>query len=183
MSLEFNKIAASFILALMVFMVAGIVSEGFFDVPKLAQDAYPIAGAVVEAAAPAEPAYVKPAPIPVDMLAKADPATGAEIAQKCMVCHTFEKGEAAKVGPNLWGIINNKRAHMVGFNYSDAMQKLGGTWTVQEIAAFIAGPQDYLPGTRMSFAGLPKAGDRANVLAFLNTKADTQVDLAKAGAQ
>ena len=186
MSFEMNKVFGSILFAMIIFMVSGLIAEGVVNPKPLTKPAFPIAAAA-SSATPAEtaaPAVAeKPAPLPVEMLAKADAAAGEATAKKCAVCHSFGKGEAAKVGPNLWGIIGDKRAHMAGFNYSDAMQKLGGTWTVQEIGAFIAGPQAYLPGTRMSFPGLPKPEDRANVLAYLNKDSDSPVDMAKAGAE
>jgi cytochrome c len=180
---EFNKIAAAILVALIVWMVTGLVAQELVPSKKLEKDAYAIAGAAPsaatqEAAAPA--AAEKPAPIPADMLAKADAAAGEAIAKKCGACHTFDKGGPNRVGPNLYGVIGRPRASEAGFTYSDAMKKLGGTWEPQEIAAFIFNPKAYLPGTKMGFAGLPKPEDRTNVLAFLNKQSDKPVDLAAA---
>jgi|HubBroStandDraft_1064217.scaffolds.fasta_scaffold00046_56 cytochrome c len=183
-SIEATKIAAAILVALIVGMIANLVSEELVRPAKLTQNAFPILAAApatvpAKETAPAAPAG-KPAPLPAALLAKADASVGEAIAKKCAACHTFNKGEPARVGPNLWGVIGRPRASAAGFSYSDALKQLGGTWTPQDIAAFIADPKAYAPGTKMTFPGLPKPEDRADVLAFLNTKRDEPVDLAAA---
>ena len=181
-SLEFNKLAAGILVALIAWMVTGIVAEELVPSEKLAKDAFPIAGVAAPASTQeaAAPAAEKPAPIPADLFAKADATAGEAIAKKCAACHTFDKGGPNRVGPNLYGVIGRPRGSVDGFTYSDAMKKLGGTWEPQEIAAFIFNPKAYLPGTKMTFAGLPKPEDRANVLAFLNKQNDKPIDLSAA---
>ncbi len=182
-SFEFNKLAAGVLVAMIVWMVTGIVAEELVPSEKPAKDAYTIAAAAAPAAsqdAAAPAAAEKPAPIPAELFAKADATAGEAIAKKCAVCHTFDKGGANKVGPNLYGVIDRPRGSIADFTYSDAIKKLGGNWAPQDIAAFIFNPKAYAPGTRMGFAGLPKPEDRANVLAFLNKQSDKPVDLSAA---
>jgi cytochrome c len=178
-SLEFNKLAASLLVALIVAMVTGLIAEQLVHPKHLEAAAYPIAGGEATPAAATEALPEKPAPIPAELWAKADPAKGADVAKKCAVCHNFDKGGPDKVGPNLYGVLNGPRAHEASFQYSDAMKKLGGTWAPQEVAAFIFNPKAYLPGTKMGFAGLPKPEDRADVIAYLNKQSDSPVDLTK----
>jgi cytochrome c len=178
-SFEFNKLAASLLVALIVAMVTGLVAEELVHPKHLETAAYPIAGGEAAPAEATAAAPEKPAPIPAELWAKADPAKGADIAKKCAACHNFDKGGANKVGPNLYGVLNGPRAHEASFSYSDAMKKLGGTWAPQEVAAFIFNPKAYLAGTKMGFAGLPKPEDRADVIAFLNKQSDSPVDLTK----
>jgi cytochrome c len=111
---------------------------------------------------------VKPVDL-VTLLKTADFDRGAKISKKCASCHTFGKGEAAKVGPNLFGVIGRKRGSMSGFTYSKAMLEKGGAWDKESIDQFIAKPKDYLPGTKMGFAGLKKPQDRADVILFLES--------------
>lgn len=181
MSFEINKVLAAVLTALILGMVTGLIAEGIVPAgEKLAKNSYPIAvTASSESAGPAPAADDKPAPIPADIFAKADPAHGEEIAKKCAQCHTFEKGEPNKIGPNLFDVIGRPRASIEGFSYSDAVKKLGGAWTPQDIAAFIFKPSAYAPGTKMTFPGLPKPQDRADVEAFLNKESDHPVDLSK----
>jgi cytochrome c len=181
MALETNKIVASLLVAGLVGMVSGLVSSGLVPKQKLEKDAYPIAvKAPAEAAAAPAAGDEKPAPIPDDLWAKADPAKGQEIAAKCQQCHTLDKGGPTKIGPNLYGVVDRPRGGQAGFSYSDAVKKLGGTWTPENIAEFIYKPSAYAPGTKMTFPGLPKAEDRADVIAYLNKDSDAPIDLAKA---
>lgn len=101
------------------------------------------------------------------LMQTADLEKGAKTAKKCASCHSFNKGGKAKVGPNLYKIIGKKRGSSAGFAYSSAMQAKGGVWDKESINAFITKPKDYLPGTKMAFAGLKKPQDRANVILFL----------------
>ena len=86
---------------------------------------------------------------------------GERLAQSaCAQCHSFGKGEPAKVGPNLWGIVDNKHGHMPGFAYSKAIDSIDKPWGYEELNHFIASPRAYAPGTKMTFAGLPKVEER-----------------------
>jgi len=102
-----------------------------------------------------------------EVLAAADAGAGARVFNKCKACHSVELGEA-KVGPSLFGVVDRAQG-AEEFGYSSAFAGLGGTWTADELNAFLTKPSDYAPGTAMSFAGLPKEKDRANVIAYLST--------------
>jgi cytochrome c len=109
-----------------------------------------------------------------DRLASADPAAGEKVFGKCKACHNVEKGGPNQVGPNLWGVIGRPVAHHEGFKYSSALAaKNGESWTYEQLDAYLASPKAWAPGTKMTFAGLNKPGDRADVIAYLRTKADS----------
>ncbi len=102
-----------------------------------------------------------------EVLAAADAGAGGRVFNKCKACHSVDAG-VAKVGPSLFGVVG--RAHGAEeFGYTDAIANIPGTWTPEALNEFLTKPSDYAPGTAMSFAGLPKEKDRANLIAFLST--------------
>ncbi len=107
------------------------------------------------------------------LLAKADPKRGAKVFNKCKSCHTVDKGGKNRVGPNLWETVGSKQAGSPGFSYSNALKGKGGTWTFKELDAFLANPRKYAKGTKMTFAGLKKASDRAAILVYLRSLSDS----------
>jgi cytochrome c len=126
------------------------------------------------AAAPVE----APKPVTVeDLLAKADPARGQELAVVCRACHGVERVGAAKFGPNLYGVVGRPKASFAGFSYSDGMKAKGGKWTFADINTFITSPKDFVSGTRMPFVGEPDAAKRADIIAYLRTLSDAPVPL------
>jgi cytochrome c len=96
---------------------------------------------------------------------------------KCKACHDFTKGGPNKVGPNLWGVVGGPSAHKEDFNYDDAIKNLKITWDFANLDKFITNPKKFAPGTKMSFPGLPKAQDRANLLRWLRDQSDSPVPL------
>lgn len=108
-----------------------------------------------------------------DMLAVADPRTGANIAKICMACHEFTKGAPNRIGPNLYGVVGRKIASAPGYQYSEAFQELKDiTWTTDELYDFLRDPPTYAPGTRMSYGGLVDTQDRMDLISFLITLRD-----------
>ena len=178
--MESNKIYAAILSAGILAMIA-IIASGMLVAPvKLAKQAYPIEGA---AEAPAGGETAKPAEVePVAaLLAKADADHGAQIARQCQACHDFTKGGPNRVGPNLWGVLGGPHAHKGDYAYSDAMKNAPGTWDYESVNKFIAGPQAFVPGTKMGFAGLKKVQDRADVIAWLRQQSDSPVALPAEG--
>jgi cytochrome c len=98
--------------------------------------------------------------------ADGDAAHGEKAFEQCAACHTLERG-VNNVGPSLFGVFERKAAEVADFRYSPALKRSGITWTPQTLNDFIADPQKTAPGNRMPFAGLPDAGDRADLIAYL----------------
>jgi cytochrome c len=106
------------------------------------------------------------------LLASADAAAGEKVFKKCKSCHSVDQGGKNAVGPNLWNVVGGPKAAHEGFSYSGALSDLGGDWTYEDLNEFLTSPKAYAPGTKMSFAGLKKAEDRAEVVAYLREHGD-----------
>lgn len=104
------------------------------------------------------------------LLQTADAAKGETLFAKCSTCHTINAGGANGIGPNLYGTMGKPLAGHAGFAYSDALKSKGGTWTWQAMNEWLSSPRKYANGTKMSFAGLSKAEDRANLMVYLNAQ-------------
>lgn len=178
-SLEGNKILAGILAAGILAMVTGKIADGLVSPKELDENVYKIT--VSETAASAGTAEKKPEPIEpiLGMLASADVAAGEKDTKKCAACHDFTKGGPNKVGPNLFGVVERPKGSHDGFSYSDAMKSFSDpkTWTYTSLNHFLHKPSEYIKGTKMNFAGLKKASDRANVIAYLRTLSDNPAPL------
>lgn len=170
-SLEGNKLVAAVLTAGIIAVGSGVIAGIIYKPHELEEPVYKVA--TTEAAPATGGAAAEPAkPLPV-LLAAANPDSGAGAAKKCVSCHSFEKGGANKVGPNLWGIVGRDIASVPGFAYSDALLKMEGNWDFAKLDAFIHNPKAAAPGTKMSFAGVGKDSERADLLAWLNKQSDS----------
>lgn len=98
-----------------------------------------------------------------------DPEAGERLFERCVACHTVERGGRNRVGPNLWGIFGSTAARRdTGFEkYSDALTESGIVWDAASLSAYVENPRAFIPGTRMFFAGLRDPGQRADLIAYL----------------
>jgi len=184
-NLNMNKAAAAILLAGLIGMFTGKATEFLYEGgPKHPgghdeeKRGYKVEVTETDSAAGGE-AKPKEAADLSALYASADVKAGGDyFGKKCAVCHTVEKGGANKVGPHLWGVINRKVASVGDFAYSGGMKTHADrSWNFNEINHFLWGPQKWVPGTLMGFAGIQKDQDRANVIAYINSQSDSPAPL------
>ena len=168
-SLEINKIVACILVVALVVIGLSNLTEILYEVEKPEVAHYIIEGiddepATIDTAVSEE---VEEIPIQI-LLASASVDKGAKVFKKCSNCHVPNEGGANKIGPALWNIVN-KDIGGADFAYSNAMSSYGGKWSYNELNGFLKNPKKYMEGTKMSFAGLKKETDRANVILYLRT--------------
>ena len=169
-SLEGNKIVAAILVGGMITLSAGIITDFIYKPGHGAGEG----GHQSAAAMPSAPKIVEPI---LGLLAGADVAKGETVAKKCMTCHVFDAGGANKVGPGLYSVIGRIAGTHEGFAYSEPMKAFAKPWTYTELNHYLASPKTQVPGTKMTFVGLPKAEDRANLIAWLRTKSASEPPL------
>ena len=96
-------------------------------------------------------------------------STGAALFNRCAVCHSNAKGAPNKLGPNLFAVVGRKAGTYPGFSYSSAMKRAGVAWTADKLMAYLAAPQQVVPGNNMPFAGIANAQQRTDIVAYLGS--------------
>jgi cytochrome c len=174
---RFNTIAGWVLFAGIIALGGSIVAGEAFHSERPEKMGYPIEGVVEEGAGGAA------AEEPIAFyLAKADPAKGEQVFKKCAACHNADKGGANQLGPNLWGVLGEPIGKGRGFPFTDALASKGGNWDWDNLSEWLKSPKSFAPGTKMTFAGLSKPEDRADVIAFLNQHSDAPKPLPAAPA-
>ena len=134
-SFEFNKIAGGILFSVLILLVIGQLSSTLMSPTVLEKVAYPVP--VIEAPEASAKADAEDRPSLGALLAEADAESGKKAAKKCAACHTFDQGGANRVGPNLYGILNDDVARTAGFSYSAALKDWDGGWTVENTDLFV----------------------------------------------
>jgi len=166
-SFEINKILGAVLGTCLILLAVHIASGAIFAPPVPAKPGYVVE---VKKEQGGEKTAAKPAEKPIeDLLATASVEHGAQIAKQCEVCHNLQEGQGAKIGPDLYGVVGRKVAAMPGFNYTQPLKSIGGTWTFDKLNKWLTKPSAFAPGTAMTFAGIPRENQRADLIAYLNT--------------
>lgn len=170
-SFEINKIAAAILIALLTIKGADLISKSLIHPKMLTENAFKIEGVQVSTIAGSKPEKTGPSPIE-PLLASANAENGAAIFKKCTSCHAAEKGAPNKIGPGLYNVVGAEKGKHPGYTYSQAMEKKGGTWTYDDLNRYLYDPRQFVPGNKMSFAGLKNDQERADVIAYLRQQND-----------
>ena len=169
-TMTMTKIVGGVCGTLLFFLFGAWAAEslyGFGEQPKSEERTFAYAIAVDDAEAAATETTEAADPAYTEVAATADATAGEKTFGKCKSCHSVEGKNMT--GPHLNGVVGRARGSLEGFAYSEAMASKHDPWTPEEIYAFIKVPKEYVPGTKMGFAGLAAPQDRANVIAYLST--------------
>ncbi|MDQ3482795.1 MAG: cytochrome c family protein, partial [Pseudomonadota bacterium] len=173
---RFNTIAGWVLFAMIVALGSSIVAGEMFHEGRPDRMGYPIEGVEMEG----EEAEAEQ-PIAF-FLASADPANGEQVFKKCTACHNADPGGPNALGPGLYGVMGNPLAAHPGFAFSDALKSKGGTWTWEAMSDWLKNPKTFAPNTKMTFAGLSKPQDRADLMVFLNSRDPSPLPIPEAPA-
>ena len=173
-TMTLTKIVGGFCGMLLVFLLGNFAAESIYHIGGESHDgehhqAYTIDTGEDDAhggddAAEAEPDFGV-------LLASADPAEGEGLVRACRSCHKLEDGENG-TGPHLYGVDGRAVGSVDGFGYSGSLVAVADVWDPEHLNGFLANPKAYAPGTKMSYSGMKKIEDRANLIAYLATVAN-----------
>jgi cytochrome c len=162
-TMTITKIAASLCGALLILLLGKWAAEGLYYSGGHGEQAY-----VIDTGAEQE-VDEGPTMSIEEMMASAEVESGAKVFRKCSACHKVEDG-VNSTGPTLYGVVGRDIASVAGFgSYSSTLSELPGDWTIENLNAFLENPKGWANGTSMSFAGLPKMEDRADLIAYLQS--------------
>ena len=173
-----NKIVTSIILAFILIMGINKLSDVVYYVDKPEKSAYQVETVVVDAGTTEEKdsSRLETGSI-VALFASTSAAEGEKVFKKCAACHSISQGGANKIGPALWGVIGRKAGAVPDYKYSKAMISHAKPWSFEEMNGFLIKPKDWVKGTKMSFAGLKKAKERAAVILYMNENTNSPLPL------
>ena len=174
-----NKIIVSIVLAVILVLGINKVTDVIFYVEKPEKSAYQVASVTtVASTTSAETSSTNSEEGNIMALfASTSAAEGAKIFKKCTACHSVKEGGANKIGPALWGVLGRTAGSFPDYKYSKAMAAHGKNWSFEEMNGFLIKPKDWIKGTKMSFAGLKNAKDRAAVILYMNENTNSPLPL------
>lgn len=167
-TMEITKIVGAACGALLIYLLINWAGESLYHVGSEGHGDEVAAAYVIEVAETSSAGEAEEGPSFEELMASADAGKGEKGFSKCKACHKLEEG-ANGTGPTLYGVVGRAIASVAGFGYSDALTGLGGNWDPDRLNGFLESPKNYAPGTKMGFAGIKKAEDRANLIAYLAT--------------
>tara|TARA_B100001123_G_C14681925_1_gene777820 strand:- start:87 stop:614 length:528 start_codon:yes stop_codon:yes gene_type:complete len=169
-----NKIIVSIVFALVLILGINKITDLIFYVEKPEKSAYQVATVTTSTSTSAETSSKSTESENIMALfASTNSADGAKVFKKCAACHSIAQGGSNKIGPALWGVLGRKAGSVPGYKYSKAMAAYEKAWSFDEMNGFLLKPKEWIKGTKMSFAGLKNAKDRAAVILYMNENTDS----------
>ena len=174
-----NKIIVSIVFAVILVLGINKIADSIFYVEKPEKSAYQVSSVTNVASTTTSEISSENSESGniMALFASASAAEGAKVFKKCAACHSIKEGGANKIGPALWGVLGRTAGTVPGYKYSKAMAGHGKNWSFEEMNGFLIKPKDWIKGTKMSFAGLKKAEDRAAVILYMNENTNSPLQL------
>ena len=174
-----NKIIVSIAFAIILVLGINKVTDVIFYVEKPEKSAYQVASitAVASTTASETSSENSDSGNIMALFASTSAADGVKVFKRCAACHSIAKGGSNKIGPALWGVLGRAAGSIPDYKYSKAMTAHGKNWSFEEMNAFLIKPKDWIKGTKMSFAGLKNAKERAAVILYLNENTNSPLPL------
>jgi cytochrome c len=163
-----TKIVGAACGALLIFLMINWAGESLYHVGSEGHGDEVAAAYVIEVEETSGGGEEEEGPSFEELYAAADAGKGERGFSKCRACHKLEDG-ANGTGPHLFSVVGRDIGSVDGYSYSDTLASLEGNWDPAALDGFLASPKDYAPGTKMGFAGIKKAEDRADLIAYLAT--------------
>ncbi len=167
-TMNVTKIVGGVCGALLVFLLFSWVAEGMYHTGGGHAEGEHKVGYEIEVAEASTTESAEAGPSFEDMMASADAEKGKKVFSKCKACHKTDDG-VNSTGPHLFGVVDREIGKVAGFSYSAGMSGKGGTWDAATLNTFLTKPKNFIPDTKMSFAGLKKEADRANLITYMMT--------------
>ena len=169
-----NKIIVSIVLAIILVLGINKIADEIFYIEKPEKSAYQVESVTITASV--STTEISPGDI-MALFTSTSATEGAKVFKKCAACHSIAQGGGNKIGPALWGVLGRQAGSISDYKYSKAMAAYEKVWSFEEMNSFLTKPKDWIKGTKMSFAGLKKAKDRAAVLLYMNENTDSPLPL------
>ncbi len=173
-----NKIIVSVVLAIVLVLGINKITDLIFYVEKPEKSAYQVADVTTSTSTTSSESSEDSGDSSISALfASVSAADGAKVFKKCAACHSISKGGGNKIGPALWGVIGRKAGSISDYKYSKALVAHGKIWSFEEMNGFLIKPKEWIKGTKMAFAGLKNAKERAAVILYMNENSDNPLPL------
>ena len=173
-----NKIIVSIVLAIILVLGIGKITDVIYYVEKPEKSAYQVESITTVASTSSETGSETTGSQNImAIFASTSAADGAKVFKKCAACHSVNQGGSNKIGPALWGVLGRQVGSVADYKYSKAMAAYEKNWSFEEMDGFLLKPKEWIKGTKMSFAGLKNDKERAAVILYLNENTDSPLPI------